>query len=49
MGRRLRKTDPGDPYRVMAALPVSVYVTTAWTDLLQAALRDADPRATRSR
>jgi hypothetical protein len=43
VGRRLRKTDPGDPYRVMAALPVSVYVTTAWTDLLQAALRDADP------
>ena len=28
-GRRLRKTDPGDPYRVAAALPVSVYVTTA--------------------
>jgi hypothetical protein len=43
VGRRIRKTDPGDPYRVMAALPVSVYVTTAWTDLLQAALKDADP------
>jgi hypothetical protein len=43
VGRRLRKADPGDPYRVAAALPVSVYVTTAVTDLLQAALRDADP------
>jgi hypothetical protein len=43
VGRRLRKTDPGDPYRVAAALPVSVYVTTAWTDLLQDALRGANP------
>lgn len=43
VGRRIRKEDPGDPYRVMAALPVSVYVTTAWTDLLQEALREADP------
>jgi hypothetical protein len=43
VGRRLRMSDPGDPYRVAAALPVSVYVTTAVTDLLQAALRDADP------
>jgi hypothetical protein len=41
VGRRLREKDPGDPYRVMAALPVSVYVTTAWTDLLQEALRSA--------
>ncbi len=43
VGRRLRKEDPGDPYRVMAALPVNVYVTTAWTNLLQDALRNADP------
>jgi hypothetical protein len=43
VGRRLRKADSGDPYRVMAALPVNVYVTTAWTDLLQEALREADP------
>jgi hypothetical protein len=43
LGRRLRSADAGDPYRVMAALPVSVYVTTAWTDLLQDALRTADP------
>jgi CHAT domain/SIR2-like domain len=41
LGRRLREADPGDPYRVMAALPVSTYVTTAWTDLLQEALRNA--------
>ena len=38
VGRRLRKDDPGDPYRVMAELPVKVYVTTAWTNLLQDAL-----------
>ena len=45
VGRRLRRTDPGDPYRVMAALPVKVYVTTAWTDLLQDALRNRpEPR-----
>jgi hypothetical protein len=43
VGRRRRLSDPGDPYRVAAALPVSVYVTTAVTDLLQAALREADP------
>lgn len=42
VGRRLR-ADPNDPYRVVAALPTNVYVTTAWTDLLQDALRDADP------
>jgi hypothetical protein len=40
MGRRLRERDPGDPYRVLAALPVRVYVTTGWTDLLQAALKE---------
>ncbi len=40
IGRRLRK-DPGDPYRVVAALPVTVYVTTGWTNLLQDALLDA--------
>jgi hypothetical protein len=42
VGRRLRRTDPDDPYRV-AALPISVYVTTGVTDLLQDALREADP------
>jgi hypothetical protein len=40
VGRRMRKADEGDPYRVAAALPVSLYVTTAWTDLLQDALRE---------
>jgi hypothetical protein len=43
VGRRLRADDPGDPYNVAAALPVNVYVTTTWTDLLQDALRDVDP------
>ena len=39
VGRRLRINDPDDPYRILANLKTSVYVTTAWTDLLQAALR----------
>jgi hypothetical protein len=42
VGRRLRKNDPGDPYRVLAELPVDVYVTTAWTNLLQDALRNRE-------
>jgi hypothetical protein len=46
IGRRLRRTDPGDPYRVMAALPAKIYVTTGWTDLLQDALRDSKPQRT---
>lgn len=40
VGRRLRADDPQDPYRILADLKTCVYVTTAWTDLLQAALRD---------
>jgi hypothetical protein len=45
IGKRLRSTDPGDPYRVMAASEkVSVYVTTRWTDLQQAALRAREPK-----
>jgi hypothetical protein len=44
VGRRQRKIDPGDPFSVAAALPVKVFVTTAVTDLLQAALRDRNPR-----
>jgi hypothetical protein len=40
VGQRLRRDDEGDPYRVMAGLDVPIYVTTAWTDLLQDALRD---------
>jgi hypothetical protein len=43
VGRRLREHDPGDPYRIVASLPAKVFVTTAWTDLLQDALRNADP------
>jgi hypothetical protein len=43
IGRRLRRSDPGDPYRVAASLPVRVYVTTGWTDLLEDALRDREP------
>jgi hypothetical protein len=40
VGRRLRINDPDDPYRILADLKTCVYVTTAWTDLLQAALRE---------
>ena len=40
VGRRLRMNDPDDPYRILADLNTRVYVTTDWTDLLQAALRD---------
>jgi hypothetical protein len=43
VGARLRASNPEDPYNVLAALPVSLYLTTAWTDLLQDALRSADP------
>jgi hypothetical protein len=39
-GRHAR-LDPDDPYRVVAALNVKVFVTTAWTGLLQAALEAA--------
>jgi hypothetical protein len=39
VGKVLRDRDPGDPYRVVAALPAEVFVTTGWTDLLQDALK----------
>jgi hypothetical protein len=39
-GSRLREPDEGDPFRVMSALPVSVYVTTGWTNLLEDALTE---------
>jgi hypothetical protein len=39
VGKILRDRDVGDPYRVVAALPAEVFVTTGWTDLLQDALR----------
>lgn len=42
VGRVLRERDPGDPFSVVAALPVKVFVTTGWTDLLQKALRARD-------
>jgi hypothetical protein len=42
VGRRLRSIDAGDPYRVMAALQVNVYVTTGWTNLLEKALEERD-------
>jgi hypothetical protein len=41
VGQRLRVNDPDDPYRILADLKTRVYVTTDWTDLLQAALRDS--------
>jgi hypothetical protein len=42
VGKRLRRDDEGDPYRVMAGLQLPIYITTAWTDLLQEALKDVD-------
>ena len=39
VGRLRREANEDDPYRVAAALPARVYVTTAWTNLLQDALR----------
>lgn len=46
VGRRMRQKDEGDPYRVMANLPVSIYITTGWTDLLQEALKDKQRKPT---
>jgi hypothetical protein len=39
VGKIMRDRDAGDPYRVVAALPAEVFVTTGVTDLLQDALR----------
>nr|WP_296068269.1 CHAT domain-containing protein [uncultured Actinoplanes sp.] len=46
VGKRLRWADPGDPYNVMADMEVPIYITTAWTDLLQEALRERDRKPT---
>jgi SIR2-like domain/CHAT domain len=43
VGRLLRDQDPTHPYRALASMPVKVFVTTAWTDLLQDAMRHRDP------
>lgn len=40
IGRRLRASDPDDPYRVLAEMNISVYVTTSWTDMLEDALAE---------
>jgi len=40
LGRRMRANDKRDPYRVIAALEVPIYITTSWTDLLEDALRE---------
>ncbi|MDH6132098.1 hypothetical protein P3T37_001483 [Kitasatospora sp. MAA4] len=45
-GRILRERNSDDPYRVLAELPVEVYVTTGWTDLLQEALLACEPKKT---
>jgi hypothetical protein len=42
-GRRLLERDPGDAYRVVAAMPVPLFVTTNWTLLLEQALRARTP------
>lgn len=43
IGRQLRHRDITESYRLAAHLPVKVFVTTAWADLLQDALQDRDP------
>ncbi|WP_434442799.1 CHAT domain-containing protein [Lentzea sp. E54] len=39
VGKRRWAANENDPYRIAAALPVPVFFTTGWTDLLQAAMR----------
>ncbi|MDF3311663.1 SIR2 family protein [Rhodococcus sp. T2V] len=39
VGKTLRHRG-NDPYSLVAAIPAEVYITTAWTDLLQDALKD---------
>ena len=46
VGRLLRDQDPTHPYRALASMPVKVFVTTAWTDLLQDAMKHREPRKT---
>ncbi|MBP2326564.1 hypothetical protein JOF56_006949 [Kibdelosporangium banguiense] len=44
VGRRMRQDDPDDPFRVAAGLPVPIFVTTGWTNLLQDALQEQGKR-----
>jgi hypothetical protein len=41
VGKRLREADPFEPHRVLANMPVKVYITANTNELLEAALRDA--------
>src|SRR5262245_3298973 len=41
VGQRRRAVDPADPYRVLADLPLSIYITTDTSNLLVEALRAA--------
>jgi hypothetical protein len=41
VGRRLRQEDPAEPHRVLAGLPVKVYITANTDELLEEALREA--------
>jgi hypothetical protein len=41
VGKLLRERDPLDPYRLLAQLPVPIYINTNPTSLLEAALIDA--------
>lgn len=41
VGRQRRMGDPHDPYRVLAGLPLPVYITTAFSNLLSDALVEA--------
>jgi len=46
IGARQRATNPADPYRVLASLPFSIYLTTSADNLLFEALKEAgkDPQ-----
>lgn len=47
ISRQLREADPDDPYRALAELPASVYVTTNFDPVLAGALTDAQRKPQR--
>jgi len=46
VGAIRRQRSPAEPYKVLASLPLPVYITTNWNNLLSAALKEAgkDPQ-----
>lgn len=43
VGRRMRASSEDDPFRVVASLPARIFVTTGITNLLEAAMAQAQP------